>query len=193
MRLPFWFFRLLHKQKLSRHKMRGGRIHGWFGDRILDKALWLPTRNSLARAWLIGFPITVVPFLPGQSVFATIGALMVRGNLLLCIAMQFLSNPATAFVQIPACYFVGAVVRGAHPGDVWQEIPHVTKQFLHGDWKSLGEPVISLYVGAIIIGFLGGLAGYAFLHQTWKDKPKRHPRSSTESRPPMDTGTQFPL
>ena len=64
MRLPFWVLRWMHKQKLSRSKMRGGRLHGWFGDRILAKELWLPTRNSLARAWLVGFPITIIPFLP---------------------------------------------------------------------------------------------------------------------------------
>ena len=92
--------------------MRGSRLHRWFGDRVLAKDLWLPTHQSLARAWLVGFPITVTPFLPLQSVFATIAALMVRGNLLLCIAMQFLSTPLTAPVHLPVCYFVGELVRG---------------------------------------------------------------------------------
>ena len=99
--------------------MRGGRLHGWFGDRLLAKELWLPTRGSLARAWLVGFPITIVPFLPGQSILAAIAALMVRGNLLLCIALQFLSTPLTAPVHLPACYFVGEVMRGANPREVW--------------------------------------------------------------------------
>lgn len=169
--------------------MRGGRMHGWFGDRILDKALWLPTRNSLARAWLIGFPITVVPFLPAQTLFAILGALVVRGNLLLCIALQFLSNPLTAAVQIPSCYFVGQVVRGVNPRDVWAEISQGSKHLLSGD------AVTSLYLGAVVIGFLGGLAGYAILHQTWKDKPTRQTRTPFDSRSPIekDSGTQFPL
>jgi uncharacterized protein len=171
----------MHKQKLSRKKLRGGRLHGWFGDGILDKALWLPTRNSLARAWLVGFPITVIPLLPGQSIFAIFGALVVRGNLLLCIALQFLSNPATATVQIPTCYFVGALVRGGDPAVVWREISHGSKHLLTGD------AVASLYIGAIVIGFLGGLIGYAVLHRTWRDKPSR------STRPPIETGTRFPL
>jgi uncharacterized protein len=179
----------MHKQRLSRSKMRGGRLHGWFGDRILDKALWLPTRNSLARAWLIGFPITVVPFLPAQTIFATIGALVLRGNLLLCIALQFLSNPITATVQIPACYFVGEVVRGADPRTVWHDAKTEPKKMLMS-----AHAVTSLYLGAIVIGFLGGLAGYAVLHRTWRDKPKRtklpfEPRTN----PPMDPGTHSPL
>jgi uncharacterized protein len=187
MRLPLWVLRWMHKQQLSRKKLRGGRLHGWFGDRILEKGLWLPTRNSLARAWLIGFPITVVPFLPGQTVFAIIGALVVRGNLLLCIALQFLSTPITAPVHLPACYFVGQVVRyfvgtgGAAPREVWREISHGSRHLLTGD------AVTSLYLGSIIIGFLGGLAGYAILHKTWRDKPAR------ATRPPIETGTRSPL
>lgn len=181
MRLPYWVLRWMHKQKLSRSKMRGGRLHGWFGDRILAKELWLPTRNSLARAWLIGFPITIIPFLPAQSIFAIIGALVVRGNLLLCIALQFLSTPLTAPVHLPACYFVGEVVRGNSPKEVWREISRGSKHLLTGD------AVTSLYLGAVVLGFLIGLAGYAVLHQTWRDKPKR------ATRPPVETDTNAPL
>ena len=187
MRMPMWVFRLMHRQNLSRSKLRGGRLHRWFGDRILDKALWLPTRNSLARAWLIGFPITVVPFLPAQSIFAVIGALVLRGNLLLCIALQFLSNPFTAPIQLPVCYFAGQVVRGVSPLDVWEELSHGSKHLLTPDAAG------SLYLGAIVVGFFGGLAGYAILHQTWRDKPKRFPRVGADSRPPQGTCTQFPL
>jgi uncharacterized protein len=173
--------RWMHRQKLSRSKMRGGRMHRWFGDSILEKSLWLPTRNSLARAWLVGFPITVIPFLPAQSIFAIIGALVVRGNLLLCIALQFLSTPLTAPVHLPACYFVGQVVRGAHPADVWHEISRGSRHLLTGD------AVTSLYLGAVIIGFLGGLLGYGILHRTWRDKPKR------VTRPPVEVNTRSPL
>jgi uncharacterized protein (DUF2062 family) len=182
MRLPLWILRWMHKQKLSRSKMRGGRLHGWFGDRILDKSLWLPTRNSFARAWLIGFPITVIPFLPGQSIFAILGALVLRGNLLLCIALQFLSNPLTATVQIPACYFVGEVVRGSNPREVWHKAKADPKKILIS-----AHAVTSLYLGSVVIGFLGGLAGYAILHRTWRD------RKRPSTRPPVEAGTRSPL
>src|SRR5215212_1143526 len=120
MRMPLWLFRWLHRQRLTRRHMRGGRMHSWLGDRLLDKSLWTPSAGSLARAWLVGFPITIVPFLPGQSVLAIVAALCVRGNVLLCVAIQFLSNPLTAPVQISACYFVGEVLRGADPREVWR-------------------------------------------------------------------------
>mgnify|MGYP006172922597 CR=1 FL=1 len=36
MRLPYWVLRLLHQQKLSRSRIRGGLLHSWLGDRILE-------------------------------------------------------------------------------------------------------------------------------------------------------------
>lgn len=172
----------MHKQKLSRRHLRGGRLHSWFGDRLLHKDLWVPTPSSLARAWLIGFPITVTPFLPGQSVFATVGALLVRGNILLCVAMQFLSNPITAPVHLPICYLVGELVRGRTPENVWHGVANDTSHLLSGD------AAVSLYLGAVVVGLLGGVIGYAVILRLWHrhvhhDPRKKHPRPPPSSAP----------
>lgn len=165
-------FRWLHRQRLTRHQMRGGRMHRWFGDRLLDRALWMPNRGSLARAWLVGFPITVVPFLPGQSVLAAAAALIVRGNLLLCIALQFLSNPFTAPVQLSACYFAGELAQGRTPSDVWRHVAETPLDLLTGD------AVVSLYLGACVVGMLGGAVGYALILGIWRDSRSTRKRRS---------------
>jgi len=186
MRLPLWAMRLMHRSRLSRSRLKGGWIHSRLGDRILDKKLWSPTRESLARAWLVGFPITVMPFLPAQSLFAVIAALCVRGNLLLCIALQFLSTPLTAPVHLPACYFVGELVRGTNPAAVWRHISTAPRDLF------TREGVISLYLGAFVIGIIGGCLGYAIIIKTWRDRI-RPPRPiyippggvSAENRPDL--------
>ena len=169
----------MHRQRLSRSRLRGTRIHRWLGDGVVSKALWAPTRGSLARAWLVGFPITMVPFLPGQSILAAIAALVVRGNLLLCIALQFLSNPLTATIQLPACYFVGEVVRGVSPREVWHHAWNAkwTEEYAQG-FKSL-------YLGAVIIGIVGGVIGYAIILQTWRDTTRRKGEPIEDSLPPF--------
>src|SRR3954464_5149111 len=133
MRMPLWLFRWMHRQRLTRRHMRGGRMHSWLGDRILDKSLWTPTAGSLARAWLVGFPITVIPFLPGQAPLAAVAALCVRGNLLLCVALQFLSNPFTAPVQLSICYLAGEIMRGANPLQVWHHVATTPRDLISGD------------------------------------------------------------
>lgn len=185
--------RWLHRRQISRHKLRGGRLHSWFGDRILEKALWKPTRGSLARAWLVGFPITMVPFLPGQSLLACVAALFVRGNLLLCIALQFLSNAGTATVQLPASYFVGEVVRHGHIKKAWNHAVEHPRELMTFDAAK------SLYLGAFIIGILGGAIGYAVLQKTWRDAPVRvrnpgsiPPFGPGGSSPPLPAGDTAP-
>ncbi len=175
MRLSLKAFRWFHRRQLSRKRMHGSFLHRRLGDRILDKALWKPTRESLARAWLIGFPITMVPFLPFQSLIAAAVALFFRGNLLLALAPQFLSSPLTAPVQLPACYFVGEVVRGRAIGDAWTEITSAPRHAFTGD------AMTSLYLGAAILGLSIGLLGYGAIHGTWKDLPLKKRR-----QPPAD-------
>ena len=178
MRLPYWALRWMHRRKLSRQKLRGGRLHSWFGDRILEKSLWKPTRESLARAWLVGFPVTIMPFLPGQTVFACVAALIVRGNLLLCIGLQFLSNAITAPVQLSACYFVGEVVRHGNIVEVWNHAIESPRDLISRD------AIISLYLGGFIIGILGGAIGYAVIQRTWRELPARPRKTMPPFEPP---------
>lgn len=180
-RLPLWFLRWMHRQRLSRSRLRGSRLHRWFGDGLINKSLWQPTRGSLARAWLVGFPITVVPFLPGQSILAVIAALMVRGNLLLCIALQFLSTPLTAPVQLSTCYFVGEVARGASPKAVWHEAKSAPKKVLLS-----AHAAASLYLGAAIVGIVGGVVGYAIILGTWKEPVRRSTSAPFVSKVPAE-------
>jgi hypothetical protein len=156
----------MHRGRFSRSRLKGSRLHFWLGDGLISKSLWQPTRESLARAWLVGFPITLVPFLPGQSIIACVAALFVRGNLLLCIALQFLSTPLTAPIHLSTCYFVGEVARGASPKKVWSEAKAAPKRVLLSV-----HAATSLYLGAAIVGIIGGVAGYAVIQQTWRERP----------------------
>jgi hypothetical protein len=73
----------------------------------------------------------------------------------------------TAPVHLPACYFVGEVVRGESPGKVWSHAWHEPKILVSA------HAVTSLYLGAAIIGIAGGVIGYAVILRTWSDRPRR--------------------
>ncbi len=138
----------------------------------------MPTRSSLARAWLIGIPITTIPFLPAQSVIAGICGFFGRANLLLCIGLQFISMPLTAPVQLSACYFVGRVARGESPFEVWAHLMANPGAV----WS--GDALFTLYLGSIILGPAVGLLGYAAFMLLW---PDHLPRLRRGPKPPTAT------
>jgi uncharacterized protein (DUF2062 family) len=149
--------RLLHRWGISRSKLKGGFLHSKLGDRLLEKELWLPTRESFARAWLIGIPISIIPFLPGQSVLACSLGFWIRANIPVCFALQYLSNPATLPVHLPACYLVGELVRGGDLAVAWHRALENPMAF------ATGQFLISLYVGAVVLGIFLGVAGYGLI------------------------------
>ena len=89
--------------------------------------------------------------------------------LLLSIALQFLSTPLTAPVHLPACYFVGEVVRGNRPSEVWDKVTHAPLGVFTGD------ALFSLYLGAIVLGVAIGLLGYGVLKSFWHMPLKKRP------------------
>lgn len=183
MRLPLWALRWLHARDLSRRRLRGSFLHSQLGDRLLDKALWMPTRQSIARAWLIGIPITTIPFLPAQSVIAGVCGFFGRANLVLCIGLQFLSTPLTAPVHLPACYLVGRVLQGESPRVVWAHLVANPGSV----WST--EALFSLYLGSLVLGPVVGLVGYGVIMLLWPDHlprlRRRRPETTAPSVPPV--------
>lgn len=162
-----WTLRRLNQWGLSRKKLRGGFLHTRLGDRLLERELWVPSRESLARAFLVGLPVTLIPFLPAQSVIACTLAFWVRGNLPVSFLLQFLSTPATAIVHLPACYLVGKLVLGTDLSAEWDRVWADPMAIVTGG--NLG----ALYLGSVVLGLATGLAGYALTMLIWRPKPKR--------------------
>jgi uncharacterized protein (DUF2062 family) len=168
-KLSLSIHRWLHRKKLSRKSMRGGFLHSKLGDRILDKALWRATPDSIARAWLIGMPVTMIPFLPGQSIVAAVLGFTFRANLLVCIGLQYLSNFGTAVIQLPLCFFVGRLVQGNRPSAVWDEVSARDWKYIFQHPTYLAQDLIPLFLGAIILGAAVGVIGY-FLILNWSSR-----------------------
>jgi uncharacterized protein (DUF2062 family) len=112
-----------------------------------------------------------------------VAALFLRGNLLLAIALQYLSNPFTAPVHLPACYFVGELMRGHSPVAVWKHLESTPMDLL------TGGSVASMYSGAFALGILGGSVGYAVIRSVWKQpvsarlRPRRHQSPGSRGQP----------
>jgi len=133
----------------------------------LAKEVWFPTRESFARAWFIGMVITMIPFLPGQTLIACAIGLILRANLPTCFILQFLSSPATAFIQLPACYLMGCLITG---NDVGQAVAHIEADPM--SVVSVGSAGL-LFIGSLAVGFLVGGTGYVLIKLFWKEQVKK--------------------
>ncbi|UNU72955.1 DUF2062 domain-containing protein [Moraxella nasovis] len=104
------------KQKLkawlpSPEKLRENRIIGWFGPFLTDPRLWHMNRNSLERAVYVGILCAFFP-LPGQMPLAVLGALLLRANVPMAVALTWITNPLTAIPVVWFAYSVGAYILG---------------------------------------------------------------------------------
>ncbi len=181
LRLPH--FRWLHRRGLSRKKMRGGFLHSKLGDRLLDKALWRASPEPIARAWLIGIPITMIPFLPGQSIIAGVLGFLFRANLMVAVALQFIvSNPLTAPIQLPACYIVGTLVLNRSFSKAWESAQQLNwTAILAHPFRAAQHVIIPLYLGAIILGLTIGIIGY-FVILAWGNRIVAKKAAKVEGR-----------
>lgn len=167
--------RRLHRWGFSRHKLRGGFLHSRLGDRLLERELWFPSRESLARAFAIGLPVTMIPFLPAQTVIACGIGFFARANLPVTFALQYLSTPLTAAIQLPACYLVGRLLFGENPFDTFAQVrAHPAVMLSPG---AIG----SLYLGAVVLGVLLGVLGYVLTRAIWRERPRARRRPQTLS------------
>jgi uncharacterized protein (DUF2062 family) len=162
-----WTIRRLNRSGFSRRKLRGGVLHRWLGDHIMAREVWFPTRESFARAWFIGMMITLIPFLPAQTLIACAIGLVLRANLPICFILQFLSSPATVVIHLPACYLVGCLILGNDVGQAFTQIKADPMSVV-----SLGSAGL-LFVGALALGLVIGGLGYFLIKMTWKERVRK--------------------
>ena len=166
--------RWLHQRGFSRKKLKGGFIHRFLGDGALAKDLWSFQSESVARAWLIGVLISIIPLLPGQSLIAVPLAVLFRANVPVAFALQWLSNPLTAIIHLPACYYFGCLVLQMTPSGAFSDS---VKLVSSKGWTALGEfsfrdVIVPLYTGALALGLLISVVGYFLIRAYWPKAKK---------------------
>lgn len=92
-------------------KLRENRVVRWFAPFLADPRLWHMNRSSLTKAVYIGVLCAYFP-LPGQMPLAIVGALLLRANIPMSIALTWLTNPLTTIPVFWFSYSVGALLLG---------------------------------------------------------------------------------
>lgn len=159
------------KQKLKKwlptpEKLHESRVMKWFAPFIADPRLWHMHRDSLTRAVYIGVLCAFFP-LPGQMPLAIIGALLLRANIPMAVALTWITNPLTTIPVFWFAYCVGAFITGEPLigirtiGVILSDFTlwitgHSTNPFAHHLF-SIKAFVIGLSVSGIVTSLLLGL------------------------------------
>lgn len=112
--------------------------------------LWRFDQKGMAKAAMIGLFMCMMP-MPFQMIPAAVLALFLRANLIIAVALVWVSNPVTMLPMLYGAYLFGCWLLGQtpilHDSDiVWHEI------YLH-----LHTIFLPLMLGCVLIGLLSGM------------------------------------
>lgn len=79
-----------------KHSLRDTYVHRIFGERVFHHDIWALNINSLAGGLSLGLFIAFTPTIPFHMLLCTLGALLLRVNLPIALAVSWVVNPITA-------------------------------------------------------------------------------------------------
>ncbi len=177
--------KLLRRYLPDHHTLKNHKHLQLFGRLLHDPNLWHLNRRSAAGAFSVGLFMAFVP-VPFQMLLAAAGAIIVRVNLPISVALVWLTNPITMPPVFYAAYKLGAWLLGipAHPLDF-----SMTPEWLAHEAATIWKPFL---LGCLVMGTSASLAGYLTIRALWRLHIVRHlnrRRQARGIRQPADSTT----
>lgn len=170
--------KLLKEWLPSRHKARELESLQAFKHLFDRPEIWSLTRYSVARAVAIGLFSAFIP-LPMQMLISGTLAVIFRANLLISVAMVWITNPLTMAPLFYFCYRIGLLVL-SEPVQSFANLGH--EWTFTGVIKGLDHIWQPLFLGLGIVGITCTVLGYygvllfwrLSVSLSWKARKRRH-------------------
>ena len=142
-------------------KVRDNKSLKIFGTLLHDPNLFHLNRRSVSTAFAIGLFMAFVP-MPFQMVPAAALAIIFRANLIISVALVWISNPVTIPPVFYFCYLVGTFILQT-PANEFHFEPTI-------DWLMTGlahvwEPFL---LGCFVVSTTCAVAGYTGIRLFWR-------------------------
>lgn len=125
---------------------------GWLSAYLHYPNLWNFNRKSITKGVAIGLFWTFIP-IPMQMVAASIFAIILRGNILISVALVWITNPLTIPPIFYACYKLGAWILGVEiVGDFDFSLEYITNTI-----AIIWQPLV---LGSLIVSTTSSFIGY---------------------------------
>jgi len=132
-----------------------------FGTLLHDPNLFHINRRSVAGAFAVGLFFCWVP-VPFQMVLAAAVAIPARVNLILSVALVWISNPFTMPPLFYFAYLLGGWVLGTPPNAFEFELSFA---WLASGLAAIWQPFL---LGCLIMGVTCSLLGYSLIRLLWR-------------------------
>lgn len=143
------------------HRIRNLPGLGFLGKLLHDPNLFHMNRHSVSVAFFLGLFLAFLP-VPGQIPLAALGALLLRCNLPIAIALVWITNPLTFPVVFYFCYKLGAWVLNIPPHHTHFAF---TWEWLQENFLSIWPPLV---LGCLMCSLFFSCAGYLAIQWTWR-------------------------
>ena len=143
------------------HIIREHKYLRMFGTALHNPNLWHLNRRSTSNAFAIGLFMTFVP-IPFQMIPAAALAIYFRANIIISVALVWISNPLTIPPIFYFCYLVGTLVIGREPNDI--EFA-VSLQWFGNELLQIWQPFL---LGCFLVSSITSLIGYFGIHGLWR-------------------------
>lgn len=159
------------------HEIKNYKALRIFGELLHDPNLWHMSRRSVAGAFAVGLFFAWWP-VPFQMVLAAGGAILLRTNLPLSVALVWITNPVTMPPMFYAAYVVGTWMLGVP--EMSFKIELSMEWLMHGMaaiWKPFLTGCLTLGVVSSVLGYFG--INYIWRHSVLKKREKKNIKDTT--------------
>lgn len=148
---------------------------GFLGSRLRDPSLWHINRKSCSGAIALGVFCAFIP-LPAQMLIAAVSAILLRYNILISVAMVWISNPITIPPMFYFCYLAGSAILGTEADNFSFELSF--------DWLIFGLLQVwqPLLLGCLLLGAVSSLLSFLVVRILWRMRILAHLKIRRERR-----------
>ena len=159
--------------RLLRHprRRRQSRLQNWLAERVFDRELWRPKRDTVAKGLAAGLFIAMIP-IPVQMAAGVAVATTKKWNIPATVIGVWLTNPLTLWIyyfpyKLGMAIFSAMGINVASGRDVMSQMKNADTLLSFNNLSDAFTTAQAWLLGCVITGSVVAAIGYALVYFLW--------------------------